>query len=237
MTTVPTGGQSNSTPATTAAVGQKDISRVSSTTVGVPAVNTTDASKESSTTIALLQPEISDVDLGVASVRVGDEIEMASVARSENQMLIRAGRRTVGVAAVNDLGKVEALDDDGNVRLMPGGMIRISLSGFDATAKIQTWLFSTPSLLGTEVVNADGSLTASYVLPSNIPSGEHRLAVTSQLPDSEPVTFTLGVGIGEMKDGGKVATWLIVTPLAMAAFGALVIPATRRRRRALSLND
>jgi hypothetical protein len=200
-------------------------------------VDTTVSSKESSTTTALLQPRISDVELGLASVRVGEKIEMASVDRSENQMLIKAGKRTVGIAALNDLGQVQALDDEGNIRLMPGGRIRISLSGFDATAKIQTWLFSTPSLLGTEVVNADGSLTASYVLPSNIPLGEHRLAVTSQLSNSEPVIFTLGVGVGEMQDGGGVATWLIVSPLAMATFGALVIPATRRRRRALANNE
>jgi hypothetical protein len=183
-----------------------------------------------------MQPEISDVGLGLASVRIGEGNEVASVDRSENQMLIKSGRRSLGVAALNDLGQVQALDDDGNVRLMPGGMIRISLSGFDAAAKIQTWLFSTPSLLGTDVVSADGSLTASYVLPGNIPSGEHRLAVTSQLSNGEPVTFTLGVGIGETQDGGGVAMWLMVTPLAMAAVGALVIPPTRRRRRTLAMN-
>lgn len=37
--------------------------------------------------------------------------------------------------------------------------------------------------------------------------------------------------VGEWDTEGTVTVWLIVTPIALAIAGALLLPATRRRRR------
>jgi cytochrome c-type biogenesis protein CcmH/NrfF len=41
----------------------------------------------------------------------------------------------------------------------------------------------------------------------------------------------VGVLVGDWTKESNLALWLLVTPLVLAIVGALVLPATRRRRR------
>ncbi|MFM8554260.1 MAG: hypothetical protein ACKOBO_06585 [Acidimicrobiales bacterium] len=45
------------------------------------------------------------------------------------------------------------------------------------------------------------------------------------------MTVTVGVMVGAWESGPAITVWLIVVPIFLAIAGALVIPATRRRRR------
>ncbi|MCS5497350.1 hypothetical protein NY547_08890 [Cnuibacter physcomitrellae] len=58
-----------------------------------------------------------------------------------------------------------------------GGTVTVNVGELAAPGEpVNGWLFSTPTLLGTEVVDAAGNVT--FVLPADIPAGAHRLAVT-----------------------------------------------------------
>jgi cytochrome c-type biogenesis protein CcmH/NrfF len=41
----------------------------------------------------------------------------------------------------------------------------------------------------------------------------------------------VGINVGEWEKESSLTVWLIVLPIVLAVAGALVLPATRRRRR------
>jgi hypothetical protein len=49
--------------------------------------------------------------------------------------------------------------------------------------------------------------------------------------DGEPATLAVGINVGEWEKESSLTVWLIVLPIVLAVAGALVLPATRRRRR------
>ena len=78
----------------------------------------------------------------------------------------------------------------------------------------------------------DGRVVGSFAVPAGVPVGAHRITVVARTDDDKPATLTVGVMVGEWDNGPGVALWLIVLPIRLAIGGALVLPATRRRRRA-----
>lgn len=176
-------------------------------------------------------PVVGEVVAGAAEVRIGDETEPATVRREENSLIVSAGDLTTTVAALDDDGAVAALDENGNVRLAAGGRIRIELDGFAAGAGVEAWLFSDPVRLGTATTSSTGTLSEVFSVPVDADDGEHRVAVVAGDSSGETVTVTVGVMVGEWESGPAIAVWLIAVPIVLAVFGAMVIPATRRRRR------
>jgi hypothetical protein len=136
----------------------------------------------------------------------------------------------VRAAAIDQSGSVSSLDSDGNVRLKAGDSIRIKLAGFEPGSIVEAWLFSTPQLMGTAKVAADGTVTGTFTIPKDVPKGSHRIALVTKTTDGKPTTLTVGVMVGEWKKGANVAIWLIVLPIVLSIAGALILPATRRRR-------
>jgi hypothetical protein len=151
------------------------------------------------------------------------------VERADNQLVVSAGALKAVVGGLNPDGSQMALDDDGNVRLNTGDTVRIKLAGFKPSTVMEAWLFSTPVLLGTTKVGADGSVTGTFTIPKNAPEGAHRVVIVAQTSDGKPATLTVGINVGEWDSGPGVALWLIVLPIAFAVVGALALPAQRRR--------
>ena len=58
------------------------------------------------------------------------------------------------------------------------------------------------------------------------------VVVVAQTTDGKPATLAVGINVGEWDSGPSVAVWLIALPIVLAIGGGLVLPATRRRRRA-----
>jgi hypothetical protein len=227
-------------PATTAPpVGQSEISRVTTPTFAPGSGSKPAATTSTSTTlpdnaggtVPPEAPEVAEVGAGEAAVRVGERSETASVERVDNQLVVTAGEMSAVVAGVDSLGRVSTLDGEGNVRLQAGDKIRVSLSGFEPRSPVEAWMLSTPVLLGSSVTSATGTLSATYVVPEGLDEGVHRVAVVARGDGDEPVTFTVGVLVGDWTKESNLALWLLVTPLVLAIVGALVLPATRRRRR------
>lgn len=215
-------GQSGVPRTTTPTFAPGSLTAVASTTTVAPTTTTT-------TTVPA--PVVGQVEAGAAEVRIGDSTEPVTVRREENRLVVSAGDLTASVAALDGDGAVAALDENGNVRLAAGGRIRIELDGFAAGAGVEAWLFSDPVRLGTATTSSTGTLSEVFVVPVDVEDGEHRVAVVAGDGSGETVTVTVGVMVGQWDSGPGIAVWLIVVPIVLAVLGALVIPATRRRRR------
>jgi hypothetical protein len=175
-------------------------------------------------------PKIQVVAAGEAGVKVGDSVESAVVERVDNKLVVSAGELKATLGGLGTDGSVMPLDEDGNVRLKSGDSVRITLAGFKPGSTVEAWLFSTPVLMGTAKVGVDGQVSGNFVVPRNAPDGAHRIAIVARTKDGKPATLTVGVMVGEWESAGGVAVWLIVLPIVLAVLGALVLPATRRRR-------
>ena len=226
-------------PVTTVAVGQSAIPKVnsSSTSSTTPSVQsavgavTTTTTPSSNTSMAPPAPKIGAVAPGEAAVMVGDKKETVTVKRVDNQVTVTAGELSATLGSLNKDGGVSALDADGNVRLKPGDTVRIKLAGFKPGSIVEAWLFSTPQLMGTAKVGADGIVVGTFTVPKNVDQGSHRIAVVAKTTDGKSATLTVGVKVGEWKKERSIALWIIVLPIVLAVFGALLLPATRRRKK------
>jgi hypothetical protein len=225
-------------PGTTVPVGQSQIPSITGTSKSTPSTTTplltatTTTNVNPSGTIAPKAPSAPSVVAGSAAVNVGGKTETATVERANNQLVVSVGALKAVVGGLNPDGSQMALDDDGNVRLNSGDTVRIKLAGFKPGTQMEAWLFSTPVLLGTSKVGADGAVTGSFTIPKNAPEGAHRVVIVAQTMDGKPATLAVGINVGEWDSGPGVAVWLIVLPIALAVVGGLLLPAQRRRRRA-----
>jgi len=199
-------------------------------TTSTSAPTTTTTVPNSSDTVPAPAPNVPSVVAGEAQVKVGDTPQAATVTRVDNQLVVSAGPFKATLAAIDQSGSVSSLDSDGNVRLKAGDSIRIKLAGFEPGSTVEAWLFSTPQLMGTAKVAADGTVTGTFTIPKDVPKGSHRIALVTKTTDGKPTTLTVGVMVGEWKKGANVAIWLIILPIVLSIAGALILPATRRRR-------
>lgn len=180
-----------STPVITAA---PKVSVAATTTTAAPTTTTT---VKPSDTVAPKAPSAPSIISGAAALKVGDKTETATVERADNQLVVSAGALKAVVGGLNPDGSQMALDDDGNVRLKTGDAVRIKLAGFKPSTVMEAWLFSTPVLLGTTKVGADGSVTGTFTIPKNAPEGAHRVVIVAQTTDGKPATLTVGINVGE----------------------------------------
>jgi hypothetical protein len=233
-------------PATTVPVGQAQIPMVSTPVITAaprnsPSATVTTASSTTTTSTTLPNntgatvppraPSPPQVVAGAAAVKVGDTTEEATVERSDNQLVVTAGALEAVIGGMNPDGTPIALDEAGNVRLRTGDTVRIKLAGFEPGSVMEAWLFSTPVLLGTTKVGSDGSVIGTFTIPDNAPSGSHRVVIVASTTDGKPATLAVGINVGEWEKESSLTVWLIVLPIVLAVLGALLLPATRRRRR------
>ncbi|MFM8794362.1 MAG: glycine-rich domain-containing protein, partial [Acidimicrobiales bacterium] len=197
------------------------------TTSGAP---TTTLPNNAGGTVAPRPPSAPQVAAGSAAVKVGNETKDATVERSDNQLVVSAGPLRAVVGGVNADGTPMPLDQAGNVRLRTGDTVRIRLAGFKPDSIMEAWLFSTPMLLGTTKVGEDGTVTGTFTIPRDVPSGAHRVVIVARTTDGKPATLAVGIDVGEWEKESTLTIWLLVLPLLLAILGALLLPATRRRR-------
>jgi hypothetical protein len=112
----------------------------------------------------------------------------------------------------------------------PGETITIAVGTQYAGDRVSVWLFSTPTLLGTVTVAADGTVSAT--IPEDAPAGVHRIVLTAAdgsvlgwtTITIDPVTGELAFTGADLSAGIAAALLLLV-----AGVGVLVV---RRRRSA-----
>ena len=155
----------------------------------------------------------------------------AVVTRVENKIVASSGGVTAAVGVLNADGSTSALDTDGNVRIKPGQLFNLAVDGFAAGSTVDVWLFSTPRKLGELITAADGTVTATFEIPSDLKNGKHRLAFVGQGVGGKETTLVVGIVAGAEPKNWSSTRVLIVVPLVMAIFIALLLPGAFQRRR------
>jgi hypothetical protein len=62
--------------------------------------------------------------------------------------------------------------------VVAGGSLTVDASGFAAGEDVVAMLYSEPTELGTAAADGDGTLSASFTVPSTTPTGTHTLELT-----------------------------------------------------------
>ena len=233
-------------PVTTVAVGQASVATISpsgtasvptrsvstTTTSTIPRPTTTSISPPASTSPVVSEtPSVPKLSAGEGAVDVDGKTTKQTLVRTANQLVLQSGSLSATLSSQTAAGGISPLDKDGNLRLESGDIIKLSMGGFKPDSEIDVWFFSTPIKLGTAVVEADGTVSASYRVPNNIEDGAHRVAVVAQLADGKRATFTLGVIVGKLKTTSTLTRVLIVIPITLAVFFGFLLPTRFRRRR------
>ncbi|MGA1363042.1 MAG: LamG-like jellyroll fold domain-containing protein [Ilumatobacteraceae bacterium] len=197
--------------------------------VGTTSTSTSVAPAPTSTTVPV--PVVAAVETGQAAVTKDGKVQQATVSRRDNKVVISVGELNAEVSSVDAEGRTLALDSDGNVTLEPGARIAIKIAGFEPGTEVEMWMFSTPVRIGTATVGPAGTLDTVVTIPADVPTGAHRVAITTKEKGKDKVTFTLGVAVREFNKESNIATWLIVLPILLAVGAALFLPPAVRRRR------
>jgi hypothetical protein len=212
---------SNTTAAPTgASKGAENV--VVATTSTVPVVTTTIVAKLS--TIALPPTPV-----GGSNVLINGKVVEGVITREDNRLVITAGPLVVRIWAVAPDGGKLPLDSDGRLRVSAGDSVTVDASGFSFDTRVEVRLYSDPVLLGRTNVDGKGIMSASYEIPEGIPSGNHNVVLAGER-DGDPVTMALSVALGEESQGNGL-TALFIGVLLIASITALSIPAFLRRRK------
>lgn len=230
-------------PVTTVAQGQASIAtipsgglRVSSSPTSTvatsnPPSTTTPLAPVQQSSVALAPPTIPDVETGESSVELEGVKAPVAITRENNTVVIRSGALSATLSGLGRDGSTSSLDDEGNLQLEPGDVIRINVGGFKPGSNVDVWFFSTPVHLGSTKVGDDGTVSGAFTVPTKIEDGSHRIAITAKLENGKQATFTLGVRVGEIETTSTLTRILIAIPIAMAIGFGLILPTQIRRRR------
>lgn len=81
----------------------------------------------------------------------------------------------------------------GLIRVARGDGLQITASGLKPGTEVAVWLFSTPRLLGTAVVDENGNITKVFEIDPDVPFGKHTAQVSGLKATGEIVAFNAGV--------------------------------------------
>jgi len=236
VTTIATGQASVATisPSGTAPVLSRSVTTTTTSTIARPTTTSTVLISKNQAMVSKT-PSIPKISAGEGAVDVDGKTTKQTLVRTANQLVLQSGSLSATLSSQTAAGGISPLDNDGNLRLESGDIIKLSMGGFKPDSEIDVWFFSTPIKLGTAVVEADGTVSASYRVPNNIEDGAHRVAVVAQLADGKRATFTLGVIVGKLKTTSTLTRVLIVIPITLAVFFGFLLPTRFRRRRKVNV--
>ena len=132
------------------------------------------------------------------------------------------------------------VSSDGVVTIAAGKSVTVRGVGFKAASTVEIWAFSTPKLLGTTAVGADGVLNYTFTFPTNLGDGVHTLQVegTNAAGSDKAIAYgvkvlgstatpTAGGGKTSLPYTGPEAAFPLLLLAAMGGFAGLWL-----RRRA-----
>lgn len=179
-------------------------------------------------------PVIPQLSAGEGAVDIAGKTVKQTLTRKDNQLQIQSGSLSATLSKTDANGATAPLDNDGNLRLISGDIMKINLGGFKPNSNVTIWFFSTPVKLGTAKVKPDGTVSAVVRVPNEIDDGPHRVAVVAEMTNGKPATFTLGVVVGKLKTTSTLTRILIVIPIVLAILLGVLLPNRLRRRRTVS---
>jgi hypothetical protein len=145
----------------------------------------------------------------------------------ENTVLVEAANKSTLFAALNQDGSVTEVQPGAVIEVLGNGQVGVLASGLTPGETVEFVVMSTPTLLGSYTVSANGTIKTQAALPSGIGLGNHTLVVASPtVQASLGLKVTAGAlpatGARESRGPLSIALWLF----AVGAFVAVL----RRRR-------
>lgn len=110
-------------------------------------------------------------------------------------LTVSAGPITASVRSTTAGGRRLPLAQNGTVMVTPSGAIPVSISGLEPGSTVTQTLHSTPTPLGSGLVDATGTFTGSVAIPAEVPSGRHTLVLDGTSKDGSPVSLSIGVTV------------------------------------------
>lgn len=159
-------------------------------------------------------------------------------ARPEAQeVAVTSGKWAFNVSLPEDAGRVEQVAAGANITLTQSRSAAVSGEGFQPDTRVDVWLFSTPTLLGSMIVSADGSVSGEVYLDSRFAIlGEHTLQLQGVAVDGFIKAANLGVVVQEpvvlsASGASALMTWVAVIVALIGMLVVVTMLASRRRRR------
>ena len=220
----------NSGPTTTVLapmqVQKTQTAGVAGTTTTVPPVVTTVAGAPVG-----VAPDAPAVAPGEASVVIDGRAVSTTITRVENQITVTAGTMSTTLSGLTSNGNRVALDADGNLVVRKTEQLVLSAAGFEADRDVAVWVYSSPTQVGVIKATADGTISGTFDLPSELEVGDHRLVLESKKSDGQTSVVALGFSYETSNSGSGLTRLLIAVPIFLAMLFGLFLPAISRRRK------
>lgn len=153
----------------------------------------------------------------------------------QGQVQIESGQWAFQVVLPEGNGQVSETGVGGFVTLIQSKTASVQGNGFQPDSRVDIWLFSDPTLLGTVLVGADGSFsTEVFVDQRYVVVGEHTLQLQGVGEDGLIKAANLGVTVAEEAEltsdsAGQLLLW-IAGGAGLLAVLVIGIALSRRRR-------
>ena len=150
----------------------------------------------------------------------------------ENTVLVEAGNKSTLFAALNQDGSVTEVQPGAVIEVLGDGQVGVVASGLTPGEIAEFVIMSTPTLLGSYTVSANGTIKAQTSLPDGIGLGDHTLVVASPTVQASlglkvsAAPSTLPATGASSNNTMQIALFLIV--------GGLMVAYLRRRRLILN---
>jgi LPXTG-motif cell wall-anchored protein len=151
----------------------------------------------------------------------------------ENTVLVEAANKSTLFAALNEDGSVTEVQPGAVIEVLGDGQVGVVASGLTPGETAEFVIMSTPTLLGSYTVSANGTIKAQTSLPDGVGLGDHTLVVASPTVQASlglkvsatPATLP-ATGISNGSNTLQIALWLLV--------GGSLVAYLRRRRNILN---
>jgi hypothetical protein len=176
-------------------------------------------------------PDAPAVAPGEASVVIDGRAVATTITRVENQITATAGTMSTTLSGLTSNGNRVALDADGNLVVRKTQQLVLSATGFEADRDVAVWVYSSPTQVGVIKATAEGTISGTFDLPSELEVGDHRLVLESKKSDGQTSVVALGFSFETSNSGSALTRLLIAVPIFLAMLFGLFLPAISRRRK------
>jgi hypothetical protein len=151
------------------------------------------------------------------------------------EVVVLSGEWSFNVSLPENSGVVEEVGAGATLTLVQARTASVSGDGFQPETRVDIWLFSEPTLLGSVVVSADGSFTGEVYLDARyaIP-GQHTLQLQGVADDGFIKAANLGVVVQEpvaftTESASGLLWWLLIAVVVVLVVVTLFVVVRRRR--------
>lgn len=174
-------------------------------------------------------PDVQGVGPGEVGATVSGAPAVAETEVSDGSLVVKIGRVTLRYTLTSPDGMKREVSSASALQVFAGDVVQVDLEGLGADSAARSWLVPGNVQLG-ETVLTDGSGSVRGVVPSDATSGDRRIVTQAETDDGEPLLVAYGVTVTDADDGGGTWSLVFLVILGLAAIGAFLVPAARRRR-------